>query len=56
MTMIRIQHATRIRIQHVTTIQIQHVHEDGGRSGHHYVLTKDVCVLKKAKDTQDINS
>ena len=22
----------------------------------HYVLTKDVCVLKEAKDTQEINS
>ena len=29
--------------------------DGGGRSGHHYVLAKDVCVLKVAKDTQEIN-
>ena len=27
-----------------------------GRSGHHSVLSKDACVLKETKDTQEINS
>ena len=64
---IRIQHVTMIRIHDVMRILILHVNRmvlvQGlrqwrrmeGRSGQHYVPTKDTCVLKEAKNTQGIN-